>query len=147
MATIKYCSWLTGDDTTGAGTAASPYKTITKASTGLTGGDEVRVAKSPEPTNLTGTLSFTNNSTAVTGNGTAFTTELAIGDFILGGDDNWWEVVTITSDTAATLYKKYSGSTESGVSSQKLGVTDTGAASSQWAAVKQLVQVEQAQQT
>ena len=56
--TIKYCSWLTGDDTTGTGTAASPYKTITKASELLTGGDEVRVAKSPEPTNLTGTLSF-----------------------------------------------------------------------------------------
>jgi len=136
MATIKYCSWLTGSDDTGDGSAGNPYKTITKASTGLTGGDEVRVAKSPESTNLTGTLSFTNNSTAVTGNGTAFTTELAIGDFILGGDDNWWEVVTITSDTAATLYKKYSGSTESGVSSQKLGVTDTGAASSQWAAVQ-----------
>ncbi len=128
--TIVYCDWATGNDTTGNGSAGKPYKSITKASTGLTGGDEVRVAKSPEPTALTGTLGFTNNSTAVTGNGTAFTTELAIGDFILGGDGNWWEVVTITSDTAATLYKKYSGTTQSDVASQKLGVTDTGAASS-----------------
>ena len=128
--TIVYCDWATGDDTTGDGSAGNPYKTITKASTGLTGGDEVRVAKSPDPTNLTGTLSFTNGSTAVTGSGTAFTTELAIGDFIKGGDGYWWEVVTITSDTAATLYKKYSGTTESGISSQKLGVTDTGAAAS-----------------
>jgi len=128
--TIKYCSWLTGDDTTGDGSAGNPYKTITKASTGLTGGDEVRVAKSPEPTALTGTLGFTNNSTAVTGSDTLFTTELAIGDFIKGGDGYWWEVVTITSNTAATLYKKYSGTTQSGVSSQRLGVTDTGAAAS-----------------
>ena len=133
---IVYCSWATGDDTNGTGTAANPYKTITKASTGLTGGDEVRVAKSPEPTALTGTLGFTNNSTAVTGNGTAFTTELAIGDFIKGGDDYWWEVVTITSDTAAVLYKKYSGTTQSGISSQKLGVTDTGEAALQWGAVQ-----------
>ena len=48
--TIKYCSWATGNDDTGNGSAGSPYKTITKASTSLTGGDEVRVAKSPEPT-------------------------------------------------------------------------------------------------
>jgi len=130
MATIKYCSWATGDDTTGDGTASLPYKTITKASTGLTGGDEVRVAKSPEPTNLTGTLGFTNNSTAVVGTNTLFTTELAIGDFIKGGNGYWWEVVVITNDTHLTLYKVYSGSTASGVSSQKLGITDTGAAAS-----------------
>ena len=127
---IVYCSWATGDDTSGTGTAANPYKTITKASTSRTAGDEVRVAKSPEPTALTGTISFTNNSVDITGTDTLFTTELAIGDFIKGGDDNWWEVVTITSNTAATLYKKYSGTTQSGVSSQKLGVTDTGAAAS-----------------
>jgi len=126
--TIVYCDWATGDDTNGTGSWDHPYKTITKASTGLTGGDEVRVAKSPEPTALTGTLGFTNNSTAVTGNGTAFTTELAIGDFIKGGDGYWWEVITISSDTSATLYRPYSGTTQSGVSSQRLGVTDTGAA-------------------
>ncbi len=86
---IVYCSWATGDDTNGTGTAANPYKTITKASTSRTAGDEVRVEKSPDPTALTGTLSFTNNSTAVTGTDTLFTTELAIGDFVKGGDGNW----------------------------------------------------------
>lgn len=135
---IVYCDWATGDDTTGDGSASLPYKTITKASTGLTGGDEVRVAKSPEPTALTGTISFTNNSVNITGTNTLFTTELAIGDFILGGDDNWWEVVTITSDTAATLYRVYSGATESGVSSQKLGVTDTGEAAATDTKIQQI---------
>jgi len=126
--TIVYCDWATGDDTNGTGSWDHPYKTITKATTGRTGGDEIRVGKSPDPTPLTGTVGFTQGSTAVTGVNTLFTTELAIGDFIQAPDGQWYEVVTITSDTAATLYKKYSGSTESGVSSQKLGVTDTGEA-------------------
>lgn len=125
---IVYCSWATGDDTTGTGTAANPYKTITKASTSRTAGDEVRVEKSPGPTALTGTTAWTLNGTTVTGTGTLFTTELAIGDFISAPDGNWYEVITIGSATSATLYKKYSGETQSGYSSYKLGVTDTGAA-------------------
>ena len=127
---IVYCSWATGDDTTGTGTAANPYKTITKASTSRTAGDEVRVAKSPDPTALTGTTAWTLNSTIVTGVGTAFTSELAIGDFISAPDGGWYEVITLTSNTSATLYKKYPSATASGHSSQKLGVTDTGAAAS-----------------
>ena len=125
---IVYCSWATGDDTNGTGTAANPYKTITKASTSRTAGDEVRVAKSPDPTALTGTTAWTLNSTTVTGTDTLFTTELAIGDFISAPDGNWYEVITLTSDTSATLYKKYPSTSASGHASQKLGVTDTGPA-------------------
>ena len=124
---IVYCSWATGNDTTGTGTAANPYKTITKASTSRTAGDEVRVAKSPDPTALTGTTAWTLNGTTVTGTGTLFTTELAIGDFISAPDGKWYEVITLTSATSATLFKKYPSATASGHSSQKLGVTDTGA--------------------
>ena len=127
---IVYCSWATGDDTTGDGTAANPYKTITKASTSRTASDEIRVAKSPDPTALTGTTAWTLNATTVTGVGTLFTTELAIGDFISAPDGQWYEVITIGSNTSATLYKKYPSATASGHASQKLGVTDTGAAGS-----------------
>ena len=127
---IVYCSWATGNDTTGTGTAANPFKTITKASTSRSAGDEVRVAKSPDPTALTGTTEWTLNGTTVTGTGTLFTTELAIGDFISAPDGNWYEVITIGSNTSVTLYKKYPSVTASGHSSQKLGVTDTGAAAS-----------------
>lgn len=133
---IKYCDFLNGNDTSGNGSYSTPYQTITKASTGLTGGDEVRVAKSPDPTALTGTIAFTNGSTAIVGTGTAFTTQLAIGDFVEGGDGNWWEVITLTDATHATLYQKYSGATQSGVSSRKLGVTSTGAAASNTTAVQ-----------
>lgn len=127
---IVYCSWATGDDANGTGTAAAPYKTITKASTSRTAGDEVRVAKSPDPTALTGTTAWTLNGTTVTGTDTLFTTELAIGDFISAPDGGWYEVITIGSNTSATLYKKYPSASASGHSSQKLGVTDTGEAAS-----------------
>ena len=127
---IVYCSWATGDDTTGTGTAANPFKTITKASTSRSAGDEVRVEKSPDPTALTGTTAWTLNGTGVTGTGTLFTSELTIGDFISAPDGNWYEVITISSNTSATLFKKYPSATASGHSSQKLGVTDTGAAAS-----------------
>ena len=53
--TIVYCSWATGNDISGDGSAGNPYQTITKASTTRAAGDEVRVAKSPDPTALTGT--------------------------------------------------------------------------------------------
>ena len=139
MAYIKYCDYINGHDDTGDGSAGNPYKTITKASTGLTGGDEVRVAKSPAPTNLAGTLSFTLNDTAVVSTSAIFVNAVSggetdgsvrLGDFIKGGDGNWWEVITVTDSTHATLFRKYSGSTAGGVSSQKLGITSTGAAAS-----------------
>lgn len=37
MAYIKYCDYINGHDDTGDGSAGNPYKTITRASTGLTG--------------------------------------------------------------------------------------------------------------
>ena len=125
---IIYCDFINGDDDTGAGTSEAPYQTITKASIGLTGGDEVRVAKSPSDTALTGTLTFTAGSTSLTGASTLFTSELAIGDFVKGGDDQYYEVVTITNDTDAVLFQKYPSSTGSGVTGYKLGITSTGEA-------------------
>ena len=133
---IVYCSWATGDDTTGTGTAAAPWKTITKATTSRTAGDEVRVAKSPEPTALTGTTAWTLNGTTVTGTGTLFTSELVIGDFISAPDGQWYEVITLGSNTSATLKAKYPSATASGHASQKLGVTDTGAAAGNTAQIQ-----------
>jgi hypothetical protein len=136
MATIKYCSYDTGNDSTGNGSASNPYKTITKASTGLTGGDEVRVAKSPDDTVLTGTLTFTGNSTAVTGSGTSFTTELAVSDYIKGYDGYYYEVTVITDNTHLTLYTKYASATQAGTTSYKMGVTSTGAAAAATTAIQ-----------
>lgn len=124
--TIKYCDFVNGNDSTGNGSYSNPYKTIDIASTGLTGGDEVRVAKSPDNVTLTGTLDFIVYTATVTGTNTLFSTELSIGDTIIGADGYYYDVLTISSDTSITLYKRYTGSTQSGATVQKLGYTSTG---------------------
>ena len=65
-----------------------------------------------------GTLSLTNNSADVTGQGTAFLTDIKEGDFLLAsvaGLSYFLNVKTITSDTALTLTAPYIGETASSV--------------------------------
>lgn len=64
-----------------------------------------------------GTIALTNNSANVTGSGTAFTTDLKAGDFvvvIVGGVTYTLGVKAITSATALTLITAYGGPTASG---------------------------------
>ncbi|EAZ3318684.1 tail fiber domain-containing protein [Salmonella enterica] len=64
-----------------------------------------------------GTLTLTNNSAAVAGSGTAFTTELAAGDFIVvtvGGVPYTLPVKTVNNNTSLTLVSVYTGPTQSG---------------------------------
>lgn len=64
-----------------------------------------------------GTLTLTNNSAAVTGSGTAFTTELAAGDFIVvtvGGIPYTLATKTVNSNTSLTLVSSYTGPTQAG---------------------------------
>lgn len=59
-----------------------------------------------------GTLQLTNNSKAVTGTGTAFTTDVKAGDFIVttvGGLLYTLPVDTVTGNTAVTLVSPYTG--------------------------------------
>ncbi|ELN4158486.1 phage tail protein [Citrobacter braakii] len=65
-----------------------------------------------------GTLTLTNNSAAVSGSGTAFTKELAAGDFIVatvGGIPYTLPVKTINSNTSLTLVSNFTGPTQSGL--------------------------------
>ena len=62
-------------------------------------------------------LTLTNNSAAVTGSGTAFTTELAVGDFIVvtvGGIPYTLAIKTVNSNTSLTLVSNYTGPTQGG---------------------------------
>lgn len=64
-----------------------------------------------------GTLRLTNNSLAVAGTGTAFTTDLKPGDFIVatvGGVLYTLPVDAVTSNTAATLASVFTGPTTTG---------------------------------
>ncbi|HHT4198526.1 TPA: phage tail protein, partial [Citrobacter freundii] len=64
-----------------------------------------------------GTLTLTHNSAAVAGSGTAFTTEVAAGDFIVvtvGGVPYTLPVKSVESSTALTLVSYFTGPTQSG---------------------------------
>lgn len=64
-----------------------------------------------------GTLTLTNNSAAVAGSGTAFTTEVATGDFIVvtvGGVPYTLPVKSVESSAALTLVSNFTGPTQSG---------------------------------
>lgn len=61
---------------------------------------------------LTGTI--TSSGTSVTGSGTAFTTELAIGDFIAGTANDYKEVASITNNTSLTLVSGFGSDIVSG---------------------------------
>lgn len=70
-----------------------------------------------------GTLTLTNNSDAVTGAGTTFTTELVAGDFIVttvGGITYTLPVKTVGSDTQVVLVSKYHGPTLSDIAWQAM---------------------------
>lgn len=64
-----------------------------------------------------GTITLTNKSAVVSGNGTSFTTELAAGDFIVvtvGGVPYTLPVKSVESGTALTLVSNFTGPTQSG---------------------------------
>ena len=61
---------------------------------------------------LTGTVTLTNGSTAVTGSGTAYDTELKVGDYIKRDSDGsqyWAKISAIASATALTIDANYGG--------------------------------------
>lgn len=65
-----------------------------------------------------GTITLTNNSTAVTGSGTSFTSELKANDFIVvvvGGVTYTLGVLSVDSATGVTLTNAYGGPTTSGL--------------------------------
>ncbi|EIW9860286.1 phage tail protein [Salmonella enterica] len=64
-----------------------------------------------------GSLTLTNDTDAVTGSGTAFTAELAAGDFIVvtvGGIPYTLPVKAVNNNTSLTLVSVYTGQTQSG---------------------------------
>jgi hypothetical protein len=62
----------------------------------------------------TGTVAVTNNSSTVTGTGTAFDANSRVGDGFLGPDGAWYEVTNIASGTVMSIKPNYRGATASG---------------------------------
>jgi len=68
---------------------------------------------------LTGTVTFTNASTTISGSGTLFTTELAVGNYVrASAGTQWYKITAITDDFTATISPSF----------QQATVTDTAGA-------------------
>ena len=80
-------------------------------------------------TQINGTVSVTQNSAAVTGTGTQFSTQLRPGDFIVIRGQSY-RVVTIASDTSLFISPEYRGATLAGAVVSK--TVDTRVPRSQW---------------
>lgn len=65
--------------------------------------------------NLGGTITVTNGSETVTGSGTSFTTDFAIGSIIKTAGSQFGRVATIASNTSLTLTRAWGFATETGV--------------------------------
>jgi hypothetical protein len=85
---ILYTDNINGNDTTGNGTIATPYKTINKAMTVGTNGDEIRVAGSTF-TALPGTCSHTQRGGTTWNTSQSLVGLLAPGDIITYNDPNF----------------------------------------------------------
>lgn len=68
---------------------------------------------------LTGTHTFTNADATVTGSGSAYTTELAVGDIIISAGGVKGRVLSIASNTSLELTANFSATTESGVAATR----------------------------
>lgn len=79
--TIWYIDLTDGDDSTGDGSSANPYKTMNKVHSVGANGDECRIAKTEEHTKVFANFTFTVNSTAVTVDSDV-TGSLSVGDYI-----------------------------------------------------------------
>jgi hypothetical protein len=122
--TRRYVDYTKADNTLSGLSWANAKKDI--ASAGALAGDLVTVAKSADPTAMTGTLAFVDNSASIST--TADQSLVAVAKSMIGaatdGSKGWWEVSAVTS-TTITLVTAYAGTTET-VTGYKLGVNDAG---------------------
>lgn len=89
------------------------------------------------PFPLTGTVTVTQNDETVTGSGTQFLDQLAVGMEVQGPDNRIYVVESIASDTELELETVYSGANQSGVTLTRPRTDDEGKPSSyQGAAVE-----------
>jgi len=75
-----------------------------------------------DETELSGTLTFITDNNTVSGSGTSFTTELAVGSYIQLNSEKEYaeEIESIENDTSLTLVATYKGSGGSGVGSNAM---------------------------
>lgn len=117
-------------DNTGAGTSFAVAKKDLASITPKSG-DVIHMAKAGDPAALTGTMTFTDNSTSVA-TSADLTATLAAKDIIgpytgsgLLTGDGWWEIASLTASTI-TLTNAYCGTTRTTVTGYRYNGFDAG---------------------
>jgi len=133
---VLYVDLISGNDTTGNGSAGTPYLTINKAVSIAGGPHDIRVAKTTAYTSVAcagAGVGWTNNSVTVT-TSADLRGSIAVGDYIgkttaagNGAEETFYRVNAITAATI-TLEYKYQGTTASEASCNKAVVITTGSA-------------------
>lgn len=108
-----FSAQLATDNATGGASAHAGYRAKIRTALMRSGTNWNGGASGAESVTITGTASITSATTALTGTGTAFTTELAVGDkFTVGAE--YLTVDTIASATALTVTTAASGTIAGG---------------------------------
>lgn len=135
MATL-YVDLISGNDTTGDGSAGTPYLTVNKAHSIASGPHDIRVAKTTAYTSVAcagAGVGWTNNSTTVT-TSADLRASIAVGEYIgkttaagNGSNETFFRVNAISA-TVITLEHRYTGTTATEATCNKLVVITTGSA-------------------
>lgn len=128
VAVSSETAFAAGSFTASSGAAGTITATSVTAGNTITFNYKHRVTDLTFPDYITGTVSATNNSSAITGSGTGFVANYlpsAGNVFALNlwlkitppsGDGNWYQINSLDSATTLTLVNKYQGGTTSGAS-------------------------------
>ncbi len=137
---IFYVDLVNGDDTTGTGLSGNPFLTMNKAVGEPSGPHELRIAKTPDPTTLTASVSWAYGSVDLTTD-TDLTSALVIGDYIgkpsaagNGNEETYYRINTIDASTM-TLDRKYIGTTEAVSAIKNIPIVTTGSAGANAASI------------
>jgi parallel beta-helix repeat protein len=132
---VIYVDLVSGDDTTGDGTAGTPYKTLNKADGIVNGPHDIRVAKTTAAATVGAATTFgwANNSVSVS-TSTDLTGVLATGNYIgkptatgNGAVETFYRIASITS-TTITLVNRYYGTTGNTTGALQITPVTTGPA-------------------
>lgn len=104
------------------GTTTYPHRfDVTRNAGSAVSTEAARLVNYNDGTYITGTVTLTNGSTAVTGVATTFTQQVQVGDLLNVGTSTHYTVTAIASNTSLTVNRAYTGTTVSGVSIKVIG--------------------------
>ena len=102
-----------------------PHTFDTERNAGSAVSNPERTVPYSDGVSIVGTLTFTNGSTTVTGEATAFLSQVDVGDYLNLGTSTRYKVTAVASNTSLTIDRAYSDATISDVAAKVIGPKHT----------------------